>query len=408
MTDPSDGRDEAAETRRPSPGAQAASRARRIGGRPLPGPRPSESTGDEPPPRRPSPKPSPKPQADEPVALTKPARRAAAVSTPDADTDPAPMGLRLVARLADGLIIGLVIATLYAAVNVSLIAARAGGSGVVVGSSLAVIPAALIIGLAYESIMVGRTGATYGKRLAGISVVDRDTRQPIGVGRALLRAVVLVVTGEVIFLGYLSPFFNRRRRGWHDLAARDEVLRGAARGAEASALSTAQRTRWIPAIVLGVLAYLIIGGTNAYALTALKHKPVPGGPNQSLRQQVLAAAKTCTARILSYDYRSLDASEKAGQACSTGQLKSDYTQLMETTVKQIAPQNNVVQVFQVENAGIGKVSPDGKQWVVLVFGQQQITSKTATAGPRLDISNAVVTLNQVNGQWLISNMTTTS
>jgi hypothetical protein len=128
----------------------------------------------------------------------------------------------------------------------------------------------------------------------------------------------------------------------------------------------------------------------------------------SERQQVLAAAKTCTSRILSYDYRTLDASEKAGQACSTGQLKSDYTKLMDTTVKQIAPQSNVVQVFQVEKAGITSVSADGKQWVIVIYGQQQVTSKTVTAGPRLDISNAVVTLNRVGKTWLVANMTTTS
>lgn len=126
------------------------------------------------------------------------------------------------------------------------------------------------------------------------------------------------------------------------------------------------------------------------------------------RQQVLAAAKTCTARVLSYDYRALADAEKAGQACSTGQLKSDYTRLMDTTVKQIAPQNNVVQVFQVEKAGVSRVSPDGKQWVIVVFGQQQVSSKTVTSGPRLDISNAVVTMNKVGGTWLISNMTTAS
>ena len=79
---------------------------------------------------------------------------------------------------------------------------------------------------------------------------------------------------------------------------------------------------------------------------------------------------------------------------------------MDTTVKQIAPQNNVVQAFQVAKAGVQAVSKDGKQWVVLIYGQQQVTNKTVTTGPRLDISSAVVTLNKVSGQWLISNLTT--
>ena len=45
-----------------------------------------------------------------------------------------------------------------------------------------------------------------------------------------------------------------------------------------------------------------------------------------VRQQVLATAKTCTATMLSYDYQKLAQAEKKGQACATGQLRSDYTQ----------------------------------------------------------------------------------
>ena len=55
---------------------------------------------------------------------------------------------------------------------------------------------------------------------------------------------------------------------------------------------------------------------------------------------------------------------------------------MDTTVKQIAPQNKAVQVFQIEKAGISPVSPDGKQWVMLVYGQQPVTSTSTTGGPR--------------------------
>ena len=127
------------------------------------------------------------------------------------------------------------------------------------------------------------------------------------------------------------------------------------------------------------------------------------------RTQVLAAAKTCTAAILSYDYRTIDTFEKAGQACATGQLKSDYTKLMDETVKQIAPQTKTVQVFQVAKAGVASVSPDGTQWVVLIYGQEAVTSTSTTPGtPRLDLSTASVTLNKVGKTWLVSNMSTAS
>ena len=406
MTDPTD-RDETGEqagqeapSRRPSPGAQAASRARRIGGRPMPGPRP-----DAPPPSLedvPAARPAPRPRK-EPAPAAPSQRRAA----PRDDTT-ASMGARLLARVIDGVLVGLAIATLTSIAVVSLIAGGVGGSGPLVAVSLVEAPLAALLVLGYEGVLIGRSGATFGKRIVGISVVNIDNGRPIGVGRALLRLVVLAVTGSVLFLGYLSPLFNAERRGWHDLAGRDRVRRGPASGAEATVLPAEHRNRWVPALVVALVAYLLVGATNAYALSTLAKKPAATHAGQALRQQVLAAAKTCTARLLSYDYRTLPADEKSGQSCSTGQLRSDYTKLMDTTVKQIAPQNNVVQAFQVEKAGVQAVSKDGKQWVVLVYGQQQVTNKTVTSGPRLDISNAVVTLTKVGGQWLISNLTSPS
>jgi hypothetical protein len=164
-----------------------------------------------------------------------------------------------------------------------------------------------------------------------------------------------------------------------------------------------ERLRWIPAVVAaGVVAVLVV--LCVWQSHGVWWGKDNGGASSSQqRQQVLAVAKPCVAAIVSYDYRKLAASEKAGQACITGKFKDDYTKAMETTVKTLAPQTKTVQVFQVAKAGIERVSPDGKQWVVLLYGQQQVTN-TATAKdkPRLDILNVEATLNQVGGKWLVS------
>jgi uncharacterized RDD family membrane protein YckC len=76
----------------------------------------------------------------------------------------------------------------------------------------------------------GRTGATLGRRAVGIRTLDVEARRPIGMPRVLLRGVViaagLLALGVGIVVVLVSPLFDRtgRRRGWHDLAARDEVL----------------------------------------------------------------------------------------------------------------------------------------------------------------------------------------
>jgi hypothetical protein len=167
------------------------------------------------------------------------------------------------------------------------------------------------------------------------------------------------------------------------------------------------RLGWIIAAVAALAAAVLLGVGLWLTDGVWWAKSSTSAHREQVRQQVLAAAKTCTAAILSYDYRTLAQNEKTGQACATGQLKADYTKLMDTTVKTIAPQNKAVQVLQVAKAGITSVSSDGKQWVILVYGQQSVTTSTVTS-PRLASSSASVTLNNVGGVWLVSNMTTTA
>lgn len=70
----------------------------------------------------------------------------------------------------------------------------------------------------------GTRGATLGKALVGLRTVDADTARPIGMGRALLRALVVAAgtlalgVGQIVVLA--SPLFDAggRRRGWHDKA----------------------------------------------------------------------------------------------------------------------------------------------------------------------------------------------
>jgi uncharacterized RDD family membrane protein YckC len=83
--------------------------------------------------------------------------------------------------------------------------------------------------LAYQILLLGQArGQTVGNMALGTKVVDANTGNPIGYGRAAIRAVVLLVLDLTLILGLLSilwPLWDRRNQTWHDKAANTLVIR---------------------------------------------------------------------------------------------------------------------------------------------------------------------------------------
>jgi Mce-associated membrane protein len=162
-----------------------------------------------------------------------------------------------------------------------------------------------------------------------------------------------------------------------------------------------ERIQWIPAGVLG--AAVVVLAVLCYTFgTGVWHATKSAG---DVRTQVLAAAKTCTAKVSSYDYRKLAQSEKDGQSCATGQFKKDYTTAMDTIIAKEAPTTQTTQSVDVAKAGIEQVSSDGNQWTLLIYGQHTVTNKTTgLKTPRLDKLSVRVTMDKVGPKWLISKL----
>lgn len=159
------------------------------------------------------------------------------------------------------------------------------------------------------------------------------------------------------------------------------------------------RLRWLPA---GMAALLV--AVLAIAIVVASHSVWWAKRSDSeVRDEVLAAAKTCLAATNSFDYRKIDEAEAAGLRCATGKFRDSYKQSMDTVIKKLAPERQATQTVQVNKAGVASVSKDGKQWVILIYGQQQVTNNTtAKDKPRLDILSAKVTMDRVGDKWLIS------
>jgi uncharacterized RDD family membrane protein YckC len=153
----------------------------------------------------------------------------------------------------------------------------------VVGGTLALLWLAL-------AVLVGVSGTSPGKSAVGLRVVHRGTGTPIGVGPALLRALVLAVSSLPTFgIGLATLAWTavedrgRQRRGWHDHVADSVVV----------------DVRPVPEVA----AHVEEAPRHIVNLTAMRLIPAPAvetpptptrapGPEQSMRRQPVPPAPT--------------------------------------------------------------------------------------------------------------------
>ncbi|MFA4840299.1 MAG: RDD family protein, partial [Agrococcus sp.] len=145
---------------------------------------------------------------------------------------PAPLGRRALASIIEFAVYGLLQLPYWIVALPTLLKVAAGSLQpyglanhpdlvwmVVATAASAVLTTAFVV---VQIVLHGRKGVTLGKALTGIRSVDVATLERPGIGRALLRALVLwaiflvPVIGPVLFL--ISPLLDRekRGRGWLD------------------------------------------------------------------------------------------------------------------------------------------------------------------------------------------------
>jgi uncharacterized RDD family membrane protein YckC len=155
----------------------------------------------------------------------------------------AEMPIRLVARIIDGVLVGIVFSIVYFALFVSLAAGtnatydpntgvyNAGSAGM--SFFLIFVLEILVYGVltfGYEVTMIALRGATVGKQLMGVMVVLESNGQIPGWTPSIKRWLVPWAASFVCGIGalvvYISPFFDNGKRfqGWHDKFAETLVI----------------------------------------------------------------------------------------------------------------------------------------------------------------------------------------
>lgn len=146
---------------------------------------------------------------------------------------------------------------------------------------------------------------------------------------------------------------------------------------------------------LGVLAAGLVAAT-AWTWTSGDE-----GDDTAAREAQVAAERAVVP-VLSYDYETLEADQRAAQALMTGGYREEYDKLF-TVLEDNAPQTQTRVTADVIASGIVRAAADRVQ--VLVFVDRPTTNKL-NAEPVVYKDQVTVAMQLVDGEWLVDDLTT--
>jgi uncharacterized RDD family membrane protein YckC len=143
--------------------------------------------------------------------------------------------IRLVARIIDGIIVGVPLGVIF-----FVLVAIAGGIASTANTTDQNAQAAVGLGLVGVVLLVallgtvgtviyyvyfwGTSGQTLGMRILNLRIVDANTGGPIGIGRAVIRYLMTIVNSAACYIGWIWVAFDPRKQGWHDKVANSVVI----------------------------------------------------------------------------------------------------------------------------------------------------------------------------------------
>ena len=160
--------------------------------------------------------------------------------------------------------------------------------------------------------------------------------------------------------------------------------------------------RLLIALVIVCLVLCCVAGVAWWRAEHPDEGAAPDGAITSTeaRDAGMAAAAQLTEKVLSYDWKTLDADIKANQAVLAPSFRSEYSKTI-AKVKADAVKNQLKLETKAEATSI--MSASENKVVALVFANRVTTAK-GTANQRVDSTRLVVTLTRKDGEWRISKL----
>lgn len=154
-----------------------------------------------------------------------------------------------------------------------------------------------------------------------------------------------------------------------------------------------------------VVLCLVLAGVAGYAWWRAEHPDDGAAPDGAItsataRDEGMQTAARLTQKVLSYDWKTIDADIKANQAVLAPSFRKEYAKTI-AGVKQKTIKNQVT--LKATAAATSIVSATEDKVVALVFVNQVTTAK-GTPNQRVDGSRVLVTLTRSGGDWRISKL----
>lgn len=244
--------------------------------------------------------------------------------------------------------------------------------------------AAILLAGANRVLLPAVSGWSLGRALFGIAVVRPDGAT-VGPGRLLLREVAHLLDTLTVFVGWLWPLWDARRRTFADL-----LLGTQTRLVEPD--RRPRRIRRLTAIVWSATALLCVAG----AAVSLVGSYLPGRESDRTRVQIGAQGPKIVSRMLSYDPKTLHDDFARAQSLTTDNYRDKLVE-QQDAVQQGHP---VVNEYLVTNSAVLSAQPNRATMLLFLQGHRGggEQNRYITASVR------VTFVQGAHGRWLVDDL----
>ncbi|TRW88052.1 RDD family protein [Mycolicibacterium sp. 018/SC-01/001] len=234
------------------------------------------------------------------------------------------------------------------------------------------------------------TGWTLGRALCGIAVRDGagTGTGAVGIGRLAVRELAHLLDTLSVFVGWLWPLWDRRRRTFADMLARTEVL---------VVERPARNMRRLVALVLVVAALVCAAAAGVGYLAVYQHERAV----DAARAQIDEQGPRIVEQMLSYSADTMAADFARAQGLTTDTYREQLIAQQQAAQKAGIKSN---EYWAVSHAVLTDppVTPDQASMLLAMQGQRGDDPKTLkfiTATVRVDFDRAS------DGRWQVANLT---